>query len=69
MSEQAQADLMKDAFANYRQYAAWTGPFLWYTLQDGGNDRSSPENFFGLVRADGTHKPAYDVFRKEATGQ
>jgi hypothetical protein len=42
-----------------------TGPLLYYTLTDfGGADR---EGHFGLLRADGTAKPAYDALRAWTT--
>ncbi|MDP9794074.1 hypothetical protein J2S43_002586 [Catenuloplanes nepalensis] len=51
----------------HRLYALWTGeipdtgPLIYYTLRDfGGADR---EGHFGLLRADGAPKPAYDAFR------
>lgn len=42
----------------------WVGGFFWYSYKDLGTDTSDSENFFGLLRADGTKKPAYDVLRK-----
>jgi hypothetical protein len=35
---------------------------FWYDYSDTGNDTSTNEDFFGLVRLDGSHKPAYDAF-------
>ncbi|MFF9275498.1 cellulase family glycosylhydrolase [Streptomyces griseosporeus] len=37
---------------------------IWYTERDLGTDRSSPENFFGLRRADGSPKPALGALRR-----
>lgn len=33
----------------------------WYELLDGGDDAFNKENRFGLIRRDGTKKPAYDA--------
>ena len=41
----------------------WLGPFFWYSYKDIGESQSSTENFYGLIRADGAHKPAYDALR------
>lgn len=63
MTESAQQDLATEAINFYRQHMDWMGPFFWYSLKDGGTSRDTPENFFGLLRFDGSKKPAYDVFR------
>jgi hypothetical protein len=42
--------------------APWAGPFFYYSYQDNGTTNDTNENFFGLIRADGTHKPAYQIF-------
>jgi hypothetical protein len=65
VDEPLQAKILSDAFTLYRSYD-WVGPFFVYSYQDAGTDQSSNENFFGLVRADGSHKPAYDVFKQAA---
>ena len=42
---------------------AWTGPLFWYTYQDDPiEDPANPENWFGLVRSDGSHKSAYAAY-------
>jgi hypothetical protein len=61
VTEQLQAEMVEDAIRSFRTYS-WSGPFFWYDYQDAGTDTSSIENFFGLVRADGSHKPSYDAF-------
>ncbi|GAB7044565.1 MULTISPECIES: cellulase family glycosylhydrolase [Catenuloplanes] len=61
IGESAQADLLPDLYALWTGEIPGTGPLLYYTLRDfGGADR---EGHFGLLRADGTRKPAYDSFR------
>jgi hypothetical protein len=42
----------------------WAGPFFWFSYQDNGSTGSSNETYFGLIRADGSHKPAYDTYRQ-----
>ncbi len=65
VDEALQAKILGDAIRLYQSYD-WVGPFFVYSYQDAGIDKSTNENFFGLVRADGTHKPAYDVFKQAA---
>ncbi len=68
VSEDLQSRILEDALAHYKEYA-WAGPFLWYSFQDVGTDSSNKENFFGLVRYDGSKKPAYDALEKVLNGQ
>jgi hypothetical protein len=63
MTESAQSDFLTEATNFYHQHTDWMGPFFWYSLKDNGTSRDTPENFFGLLRFDGSKKPAYDVFR------
>jgi hypothetical protein len=62
VDEALQAKILADATALYASYD-WAGPFFVYSLQDAGTDQSTNENFFGLLRYDGTHKPAYDTYK------
>jgi polysaccharide biosynthesis protein PslG len=39
-----------------------TGPFFYYELSDEGDDPGVRGQHFGLVRSDGSHKPAYAAF-------
>lgn len=39
----------------------WAGPLFWYDYKDLGT-KWAAENFFGLVRTDGSRKPAYKGF-------
>jgi hypothetical protein len=61
VSEQQQATIAADAVRIWHGYS-WAGPMFWYDYMDAGTDTSSSENFYGLVRADGSHKPGYDAF-------
>lgn len=60
-----QAKILKDALALYTSYD-WVGPFFVYSYQDAGTEQDTNENFFGLVRYDGSHKPAYDIYAAAA---
>jgi polysaccharide biosynthesis protein PslG len=61
MTEDAQSVMMQDSLSQYEQISSPVGPFFWYSMKDRGTDRSTPENFFGLMRYDWSKKPAYDV--------
>jgi hypothetical protein len=63
MSEASQDEMARVAFSLYRNNSDWMGPFFWYSLHDNGDENSTPENFFGLVRYDGSRKPAYITIR------
>lgn len=60
-----QAKILSDAIDLYESYN-WVGPFMYYSYQDAGTTDDTNENFFGLVRADGSKKPAYSVFQNVA---
>lgn len=61
VSEAYQAELMREAFTAHASYG-WAGPLFWYSYRDLGVDRENKEHFFGLLRYDGTRKPAYEDF-------
>ncbi|HSX32756.1 MAG TPA: cellulase family glycosylhydrolase [Candidatus Saccharimonadales bacterium] len=63
VSEAGEAQMVSDAINLYKSYT-WVGPFFWYSYQDSGTDTSTNENFFGLVRYDGSQKPAYQTFKQ-----
>lgn len=58
VTETLQAKMATDAVTTIAQYP-WVGAFFWYSYQDAGTSSDTVENFFGLLRADGTRKPAY----------
>ena len=62
VDENLQKKIMLDALALYKSYS-WAGPFFWYSYKDAGNTSDTNENFFGLVRYDGTTKPAYNAYK------
>jgi hypothetical protein len=62
VSEASQTAMVTDAMDLYKTFN-WAGPFFWYTLEDSGNTTDTNENFFGLIRADGSTKPAYTTLQ------
>lgn len=62
-TEAQQAQLMQQAYTLAAGYS-WAGPLFWYTYQDGGTDKSNVEDWFGMLRVDGSQKPAYATFRQ-----
>lgn len=67
MSELAQEQMLKDVITLYSQDKSWMGPFFWYSLKDESTNKSTPENFFGLLRSDWSKKPAYGDLRQIIT--
>jgi len=62
VSEAYQAELLEEAFNAADSYA-WAGPLFWYSYKDLGTSNNTKENHFGILRADGSTKPAYEVLR------
>lgn len=65
VDEALQNAILEDAVEQYSQ-ADWAGPFFYYSYIDSGTDPSSNENFYGLLRPDGSFKPAYTTFQSAA---
>lgn len=61
-----QASMASVAVSLVRTYP-WVGAFIWYSYQDPGTSSSDNENFYGLVRADGSFKPAYYAYQAALT--
>jgi hypothetical protein len=61
VSEAVQAQILNEAAVAVRDWG-WLGPLMWYDYADSGFKSNSSENFYGLVRDDGSRKPAYDSF-------
>lgn len=61
LTEAGQADTVKEAYTLQAGYA-WAGPLFWYTHRDSGVDPTNPEDWFGLLRFDGTAKPAHKTY-------
>ena len=62
VNENKQAQMITDLMSQYKTYD-WAGPIFWYTLKDSGTSTNTIENFFGLIRLDGTFKPAYTTLK------
>lgn len=61
VDENLQSMMVKESITMYRGYD-WVGPMFWYQYKDKGTSTASNENFFGLLRHDGSKKPAYHTF-------
>jgi hypothetical protein len=63
-SEQDQAAYLSQMFDLLQsKYSSYVRAAFIYRREDLGSDPSDKEGWFGLERLDGSHKPAYDVFR------
>ncbi len=66
VSEAVQAAILTQA-VTLAEKSGWAGPVLWYSYKDRGGATTDPENWFGLIRPDGTPKAAYQAFLDLAT--
>ena len=66
LTEAQQAVMVSTAYTQWRTYT-WAGPLFWYAYQDLNTGTNNIENNFGLVRSDGTQKPAYTAYVTAAT--
>jgi hypothetical protein len=57
VSPAVQAQMFAQGLSLWASYS-WAGPMIGYQYQDRGTDTSDQENFFGLVTASGSPKPA-----------
>lgn len=60
LTEDQQAEYLGGGIDLWRGYP-WAGPFFIYQLRDRGTDETDQEDHFGLERADGSPKPAWDA--------
>lgn len=67
VTEERQKEMLVDAITDAAEHE-WLGPFFWYSYKDIGTSRSTTENFYGLTRADGSPKPAYDALKSLLRG-
>lgn len=65
VDEVRQAEMLRDVVELARRQR-WTGPVFWYALDDycPPDPQRSTECYYGLLRHDGTPKPAYAAFRE-----
>jgi polysaccharide biosynthesis protein PslG len=66
VDEALQAQMLTEAVGQYKA-TDWLGNFFWYSYRDLGTATDTSENFYGLLRYDGSHKPAYDAYRVAIT--
>lgn len=64
MTERAQQIIAAEASSAVVQNRELFGPFLWYNMYDKIEESPVSEHFFGLIRADGSHKPAYATLQE-----
>ena len=62
VTEALQAEIIRDAIEQVRKYP-WAGPLFWYTYKDLGTSKSTIENFFGIIRYDGSKKSTYEALQ------
>lgn len=67
VTEALEADTLTAAATRSRALG-WVGPFFWYSYRDAGTTSDTNENFFGLVRADYSRKPAYAAYQRVIGG-
>lgn len=68
VDEELQAQIISKAAELYRGYD-WVGPLIWSAYADPAPPRLQTGRNYGLVREDGTKKPAYAAFQKAITGR
>jgi hypothetical protein len=66
VSDAVQANMITQAFQLLGS-APWAGPLFVYSYKDLGTDTSTDDDFFGLVRFDGSVKPAWGAFQQAAS--
>jgi hypothetical protein len=64
--EQVQADWVNGAFDTWYAFS-FAGPLFWYAHRDRGTDPIDREEHFGVLRVDGTAKPAYATLQARLT--
>jgi GH35 family endo-1,4-beta-xylanase len=64
MTEKSQSSMAESIFAFKASNPARIGNIFWYTLCDSSTDKSTTENFFGIIRYDGTKKAVYDTIKE-----
>lgn len=62
-TEARQAALVPEVFSIWRSQISRRGPLCWYTLTDSTSGDNDRESYFGIQRADGSDKPAFEALR------
>lgn len=65
VSEERQARYLKLAFTKMQQWD-YVPVAIWFGLENTGTDPMDGGSNYGLVRSDGSYKPAFDAFRETA---
>jgi hypothetical protein len=65
-SEQVQADWVGTAYDAWAAHS-YSGPMIWYAGRDSGTSATDREQHFGILRFDGTPKPAYAALQAKLT--
>lgn len=63
VTEALQAGIIGDALILAPTYP-WAGPLFIYSYKDLGTAQNTNENFFGILRFDGSQKPAYETLKE-----
>jgi polysaccharide biosynthesis protein PslG len=63
VSEDRQANQVVDSYRLFSSHS-WTGPLFWYSYRDACSDAGDTECHFGLIRHDGSRKPAYIAYQQ-----
>jgi hypothetical protein len=63
VTEDHQVKQLVDGFRRFSS-SSWTGPLFWYSYRDACTDGGDSECHFGLVRRDGSRKPAYAAYQQ-----
>jgi hypothetical protein len=66
VTESLQAQIFANAISSYKTMPNM-GPLFFYTWKDEGVSSNTKENFFGLMRYDGSAKPAFDTIKSMIT--
>lgn len=62
VTEAQQAQILQEAHDLAKTYT-WAGPILWYSYIDRGANANNTEDWFGLLRPNGSRKPAANLFQ------
>jgi hypothetical protein len=62
VDEQHQAKMLATGVRMFSRYS-WGGPLFLYSLKDRGTNPGDREDWFGVIRADGSRKPSFGTVR------
>jgi hypothetical protein len=69
VTEAQQAQWVRDYMRGWHHdWAAWTGPLIWFQIRDNGTNPTYFDDHFGLLRRDFSPKPAYHEFKRQLLG-